>query len=277
MEITEILEDSFKYPIQDWTKILILGVLLLIPTIFAIFPVLALAFNQITAFWILFLIVIIIAIVSLLIVYGYCLSVTRESIFGSNDLPNLEFLKNIVDGLKLIVVNIVYYIIPLIVTIIVAYATGLFNNLSQLFTYMTQTYILTSQNATAIPQIPQELLVSLGVSLLIVGIVAFITFVLATLFFEIAVARLAETEKLSEIFNCKEIFEDIGKIGWGKYILWFILIYLILIAVSMILGALQTIPIVNLIISLLSLLLVLPFLLLFGSRALGLIYKESKE
>ena len=158
-----------------------------------------------------------------------------------------------------------------------AYATDLFNNFSRLFTYMTQAYNLTSQNATALPQIPQDLVLSAGVSLLIVGIVAFIVFTVASLFFEIAVARLAETEKLSEIFNCKEIFEDIGKIGWGKYILWFILIYLILIAVSMILGALQTIPIVNLIISLLSLLLVQPFLLLFESRALGLIYKESKN
>ena len=101
--------------------------------------------------------------------------------------------------------------------------------------------------------------------------------VISVIFFEIAVARLAETGKLSEIFNCREIFNDIGKIGWGKYIVWFILLYLILIVISLILTFLQSIQYLDLIIALLSILLIQPFLLLFSSRALGLIYRESKE
>ena len=275
MEITELFEDSLKYPIQDWVKLLILGALLLVPSILMALPIVAIVLRQAVAFWILSLIFIIVGIIILLIVSGYSLKVTRESILGVSDLPAFEWVKNIIDGLKLLVVEIAYYIIPLIITIVMFYVTGLFEKFAQLMLYSMQASLLASQNATA-PAIPQELVTGLVFDAFLVGIIAFIVFVLATLFLMIASARLAETEKLAEAFNCKEIFGDIAKIGWGKYIVWFILLYLIVFVISLVMGALQSIPFIGFIIALVTMLLVPPFILLFTARATGLIYKESK-
>jgi len=275
MEITELFKDSLKYPIQDWTKLLLLGVLFLIPSILAVIPLLAIALRQTVAFWILFLIFIIVGILVLLIISGYSLKITRETILENNDLPSLDYVKNIIDGLKLFAVEIVYYIIPLIITIIMIYVTGLFEKFTQIMHYTLQTSLLASQNATT-PVIPPELIMSFAFNAFFVGIISFIIFVLATLFLMIATARLAETEKLAEAFNCKEVFGDIAKIGWGKYIAWFILLFLIIFVISMIVGALQSIPFIGFIIVLVMILLVEPFILLFMYRATGLIYKESK-
>ena len=62
----------------------------------------------------------IISMIIFIMIYGYSLDIKRNTIHGINELPKLNFTKNLVDGVKTIFVTIVYTIIPLIITLIIA-------------------------------------------------------------------------------------------------------------------------------------------------------------
>ena len=46
-------------------------------------------------------------------------------------LPEFKWSDNIVDGLKVLVLNIVYMIIPVIITLVFAYALGVFSEFAE--------------------------------------------------------------------------------------------------------------------------------------------------
>jgi hypothetical protein len=94
MDVGEIILDAIKYPSSDWKKIIILGVILIIP---------------------------IVDFIGL----GYVLRIIKSTLAGVDDLPEFDDLVGLfIDGLKVLVVSIVYLIIPLIVLII-----GIFSSL----------------------------------------------------------------------------------------------------------------------------------------------------
>jgi len=68
-------------------------------------------------------------------------------------------------------------------------------------------------------------------------------------------------------FAVSEILQIIGKIGWGKYIIWLIVTSVISLAV----GALSSIPLIGWILSLI----VSPVLGVFAMRSAALIYNEA--
>jgi uncharacterized protein DUF4013 len=278
MNFVELFKDSLYYPSKNLSRVIILGVLILIPSIFVIFPFLAGIFNQYVAFISLGIVSLILFIVFMFIVNGYYLEVIKDTVLNSETLPEFQWRENFIDGFKVFVVHFVYYIIPTAITLLVAYLTGFFGNFA---TLLSRYSTAVAQNSTAAAAgstvVPPELLSSLYSSAIIVAIVAIILFIIFELFRNIATAKLAETGKLAAAFSIGEIFTDIGKIGWGNYIVWFILLFLILFVINAVVGALQTIPFLGFIISILSVILVSPYLLVFSGRALGLIYKKSKD
>lgn len=88
MEIGEIISESVKYPSSDWKKVIILGILTLLS----------------------------ILIIPAFLVMGYILRTIKASIAGLDELPEFdEWGEMFFDGLKVFVVEVVYFIIPLIV------------------------------------------------------------------------------------------------------------------------------------------------------------------
>jgi len=278
MEVIDIFKDSLVYPSKNWSKLLILGVLMLIPVFFLMVPLLAAVFNQFIGAAILGLICFIVFLILYLIVYGYSLSVIKETVNDSEEFPEFQWVKNLIDGIKYLVVSIVYSIIPIVVTLLLAYLTGFFENFANILNYTTATQGMYGNNISTIAPgtvtIPPELLINLYGSIAIVTIVAIILFIIFGLLMNIAIARLAKTDNLGDAFSVGEIFEDIANIGWGNYIIWTIL----LIVISFLFGVLASfvglIPIIG---SIIAVLLISPYILLLGSRALGLIYNESKS
>ncbi|MBZ9570280.1 DUF4013 domain-containing protein [Methanobrevibacter sp. TMH8] len=281
MNITELFENSLKYPAGNWVKVIILGVLLLIPSIFAILLGVSAIFRQPILTAVLGVIFVILLIVLTFIIYGYSLSVTRETISRSDDLPEFQWMKNFIDGIKYFIVHIVYYIIPVAITLLVAYLTGFFEQFATLWNYVLQSFTAASQNATITAtnatMIPPQLIADLQTSAIIVAVVAIILFIIFSLLLMIAIAKLAETNSLGAAVSLGDVFQDIGKIGWGKYIVWFILLYVIIFIIQAIVGALGSVPLLGFIIGIISVLVITPYLTIFSSRALGLIYNESKE
>ena len=97
MEIGEIISDSISFPSTDWTKVLILGIMLL------------------TSF---------IIIIPIFMVMGYCFRILKSSLAGFNELPDFEMLGEMFeDGLKVFIVNFIYFLIPTLVIIIGGWAS----------------------------------------------------------------------------------------------------------------------------------------------------------
>ena len=84
MNIKGNISDSLKYPIKNWIKIIILGIILIIPIV-----------N--------------------LIGLGYYLRILKSTIMGLDELPDFKSVGELfIDGIKLLIVGIIYTIVPLI-------------------------------------------------------------------------------------------------------------------------------------------------------------------
>ncbi|MCL2116254.1 MAG: DUF4013 domain-containing protein [Methanobrevibacter sp.] len=274
MNVTEIFKDSLIYPTKDLNKLVILGSLITIVAILAILTV----FSFITMSFSLPTVLGIITLISALIVgfiyNGYSLSIINETIENKqmveniNSFPDFNWSNNIVDGIKVWVLDIIYMIIPVIVTAIFAYV---------LLSFMPAPIgdLNITQLSTSLLSNPNSLEYSAQLNTLMIGVQGLFTILslVFTLFAKIAKVRLAETSRLSSIFEFEEIYNSIAKIGWGDYIVWFILLIVISSIIGVIMGIIFIIPIIGPIV---FFLLFVPFMLIFESRATGLIYNESK-
>jgi hypothetical protein len=265
MEVINLFKEALTYPTKDLNKVLLLGVLFVITGLVSILQVFGLSLGNNSTASIITTIFGIISIIVTLFIYGYGLNITRKTIALEAEIPDFNWAKDIVDGIKLLILEIVYYIIPVIVTLIVAYVTGAFNYLIQIMSY---SMLYGSTNA-----IPESVLVGAATSFLIVFFIGAILFIIFTLLVLIAIGKLAETGSLGAAINMKDVFNKIGEIGWGNYIVWIVVYVLILFVIGIILGIIQLIPFIGIII---GLLLISPYIQMFSSRALGLIYNESK-
>jgi len=264
MEVTELFKDALTYPTKDWTKLLILGVFFLIMGIFSVLASFGVSIQHNIGAVVFIAISALLTLIVTIFVRGYCLSITRETINLREDIPEFEWGKNFIDGLKLVVLEIVYYIIPIIITILLIFLTGAFTKMLEISNYII---------ATGATTIPQELLIDIVGSLSLVIIIGGIFYIIFSLLYNIAQAKLAETDSLGEACNMIEVFYKIGEIGWANYIIWLIVLFVISFVIGFVMGIIQLIPIIGMII---AFLLISPFLQMFSSRALGLLYNESK-
>jgi hypothetical protein len=257
MEVIELFKDALMYPTQDWKKIIILGVLAIIassPFVLMLFPLLLAGGSSsdiavaISGMFVFAFIGIILLLVLWIIYEGYGLSIIRKTIAMEDDLPEFEWGTLIIDGLKVLILGILYSIIPVIISVIL-----------MIFGIGISGLALTGSDAATGAS-------ALGITGLFVFFIIFVVAIIFQLLYTIALGRLAETNSLGAAINVMDIFDKIGEIGWANYIIWII----VLIIISAILGILMYIPLVGT-------LLVVPFIIMFSSRALGLLYNEAKN
>jgi hypothetical protein len=227
MEIGEIISDAVKYPSSNWKKVIILGVFFILS----------------------------IVIVGIFFVLGYFLRILKSTIAGVDELPEFDDWGDMfVDGLKVLVVYIVYLLIPGIVIV-----AGVFTSIASLAATNTSIY-------TA----PASFFALIGVT----GIIGYILALIFALFAYIAVANMAYYDEIEAAFRFSEILDKIKMIGWGKYIIWYIVMWVIALIVGLIAGILNIIPLIGTII---ALLVIYPYFVMFYSRSLGLIFVSSDE
>ena len=224
MDIGEIFSDSFGYPSKSLKRVVVLG-------ISALFSIL---------------------IIPLFIMFGYALRVIRKSIEGETEPPAFDDLgAMIVDGMKYLVVSIVYFLIPMILMGI---------GITSVITSETS-YDMMGGSASSIAFLTGSGLFLLGFLLMLV----------ISVIETIGVANMAHTGKLGAAFRFGEILRIIGSIGWCRYIIWYILltiVVLLFVAVGLLMGV---IPIVGS----LAYILVIAYAIIFQYRATGLIYREG--
>jgi hypothetical protein len=182
------------------------------------------------------------------IVLGYAARVLRESP-GTETPPKLEkYGEMFVDGAKVTFAALIYMLVPVILIAIGA---------SSLFAGM-----LSLQSQFAAPSVA---LGGTGVVLLLVGIILGI---ILLVLLAAGIAHMLKTGKFGKAFAFGEILKIIRAIGWGKYIVWIV----VLVIISVIIGGVAgLIPYVGWVISAI----ISPILSVFIFRSLGLLYNEG--
>lgn len=268
MQLGEIFTDALKYPLSDYKGWMIMGVVVLIGTLEAVFAQFGIYNDALySIFGILSL------IVSILLM-GYGLSVIKCAIDLEDEIPAFDWVANFVDGIKYIVVSIVYFIIPAIIVAIIGILTAS-GPLSAIFTESNIEKFAaingTVTQADILSIAPESVWTSLFTAIAVTAIIAIILFIIFAIFEYIAICRLAKYDSLGEAFRVGEIYSDIREIGILKIIAYLIIAIIISSIAGMIFAFVTAIPYVGVII---AALVGYSFILLFNNRALGLLYSE---
>jgi len=254
MDVANLFGDALKYPTQDFNKVLILGLLSVIGVIpifiLAILPLIFPTVGVIGASLTLIVIVTILLGALLSLIYsGYGLNIIKNTLALDSRPPEFDWGLILIDGLKVWVLGIIYSLIPAILY-------GVF------FLLMMGSF--TAANSANVGAI----MIGNFIFLAILGIVS----VIFELLYIVAIGKFAETDDLGAAANMIDVFHKIGEIGWGNFILWLIVIWIIFMVISVVVGILAFTVIGILIVGLLG----LPYIMMFTFRALGLLYNESR-
>jgi hypothetical protein len=177
------------------------------------------------------------------VVLGYLGNVIKEP-RDSKQLPPLDnYFELWIQGLKIFVASIIFMIIPLILTIPFIFLVAL--------SWISIPFLATVGWILAIP-------------LLLVGVL--LAFFLAIILV-MAIVNMLKKDSFSKAFAFGEIFDVIGKVGWGTYILWLLIIFIC----SIIVAGIGGIPLIGWILSLL----IAPIFGVFVAYSASLVYSEA--
>jgi len=212
-------------------------------------------------------------IVSLIIfplILGYIVRIYR----GEKPAPELkEWWAMFIDGLKLLVVNIIYAL-PVILLAIAAFlplisafiASGALS-----LDFATMTDAQADQWLTTHP----EILSAAGLMIVLL-LVTLIVAIIVTIFSFIGSIRFARTGRIGEGFNFQEILAQISRIGWLTYIAALIIIGIIGVVFWLLLQIFSLIPVIGGIIFLVVAIVLYPPFVLFVSRYAALVYERGE-
>ncbi|MDD1727461.1 MAG: DUF4013 domain-containing protein [Methanospirillum sp.] len=195
-------------------------------------------------------IVLIIGTIIFPLIMGYTLRVMK----GITPAPETDNYGGMfIDGIKMLIIGIVYMIIPCIIGLIIFVMSGGLGALTMLGMDVGD------------PGAYIGLLIgTVGISFLAFFILAFIF----GLFEIIGIMRFARSGSMGSAFEFSEIFAKIGSIGWVTYILAIIVLCVVMMVIQIILNV---IPVIGWLLSLI----VAPYLSIVGGRYYSLIYDAA--
>ena len=268
MNILELYKDSLFYPTKDIDKLLTLGVLFFLDGIISLLPSVTIALNQILATQILYFVSNLVGFIVIIIAIGYVCSIAKNTIVNL-DMPAIEIIKNFTNGIKVMLISIIYYIVPFSITFIIAYFTGVLGGIIDL------SLIYLNYGPEVVSYMDHLSHLNFNVDIMInIAIFGFILFLLVTLILPVAIMRFVDTNTMKSSLNFKEILEDISKITWKKYLIRLVFFPIVFMAILIVASVVLIIPFLGVII---FFLVALPFITIFSARTIGLIYVERKS
>ena len=201
MEIGEIISDALVYPFNNIKALIVYVILGVIAGIALGGTLVGIATGTqshnalLTGFT--GIIGTIISIIALLLIMGYELDIVKYGINRDPGAPGIDVVRQVVNAIKLLIVRIVYYIIPVIVGVI--------------------------------------LMLLLGRGILTLAIVFIVAIVFSLAAF-MGTCRLAKTENLGDVLAIGEAIGDISRVGIGKLIITIIAIFVIIFVIALIIG-----------------------------------------
>lgn len=238
--ILDIYKDALEYSAKDWKTLVILGVICIFSFLF------------LPAF--------------LIVGYNYRVIniAVRGIINGRDPLPDFsDLIEMFIDGVKVVIVQIAYLLVPFIIFMIFAGIAGSLNGVA-------------------------------SSSLMLIGcLITFVIFVVAELMINMGICHMAYNEgAFSKAFALNEIKEVIDEIGWFECIITYVGLIIITMVIGFVVSALIVIiftafgisgavlgadpsgifvlgVFIN---SAVSMFIVGPYLSIFNSRSIGLLY-----
>jgi len=200
MELGEIISDALVYPFQNIKALvvyLILGIILGIAVAGTLGGIIAgsMAKNALAVIGS-GIIGIIIALFIGFIITGYQLDIIKYGIERDNGAPGIDFIRQFFNGVKYFVVTIVYMIIPIIISAVLAV----------IFQHWLS------------------------------GLITFIVSIIFAFALMMGQCRLAKTEDLGYALAIGDAIGDISRVGIGKVVLFVVLIFVISFILAMIVG-----------------------------------------
>lgn len=267
MNLREIIMDAIKYPISDTRKFLIFCALIILMSLSTILPSYGVKNGTLS---------IILSLVTLIvsfIVLGYSVEVVKGGTEGDDTLPDFDYVKQFVIGIKALILEIIYFIIPLIIVLIVASASGLFSSFTKIVYSSIDAIDNGASNLTMImAAIPKSTMNTFTNSLTVTLIVAIILFIIFSLMSFTALVRFAKYGSGTEGLRFREILKDMSNVGFVKIIVTLIVIYIIAFILLAVVGLIGLIPYIGVFI---GIFVGMPFILLFLYRAIGLLYADA--
>ena len=200
MSINEMFSDALAYPFNNIKALLLYVVLGIIVALLggATIVDFAVAFTTKgvggAALAGLGIVGVILFVLVVFLVEGYALDIIKYGIERRSDGPGIDFGRQVSNAIKLVVVSIVYYIVPAIITLILS-----------LFL--------------------RDWLIA------VIGVILFIVFALANF---MAKCRLAKTDNLGDALAIGEAIGDISRVGIGNLLITVIVVFVILMIISFI-------------------------------------------
>ena len=266
MEILNIIKESLHYPVDDYKNWLMIAVLFLLSTIFASYLI---PRNDAVSY-----IGIILSILVGFVIAGISVSVMRTTFNHSDNVPQIDLQNNFIDGVKYVILSIIYYIIPAIVATILALGsiTQLQVNANKIIDIVTQPAFASASPEQVAQLIPKDLLISFASDILIIAVVFIVLFIIAEIFLTMAIPHFVKNESLASGLDIKAVFSKITSIGWGNYIIFLIALTIVATIIEIIATIIGVIPYVGILISGFVL---NSFLSLFMARAIALVYMQG--
>jgi hypothetical protein len=187
---------------------------------------------------------------------GYVIRIIKGTLAGLDDLPDFDEVGELfIDGLKVLVVGIVYAIPIWIISAIFGVIIGL------IFPATTPTYIDTTSTALITTMIVSY--AALIIAALIVGLIEIV-----------AIVNMAYYDgDLGAAFRFSDILNYISTIGWGKYIITYIVIALISGIITLVAGF------VGILIFFVGVIITIPLAMsycyMFGSRSIAMLFSDA--
>ena len=283
MNIGEIVKDAVNYPLSDWKKILMLGIIIVVTGITSV----SMSFGATNIY-----LISILAVIGFLIgflVNGYLFRIVKSSLDGKSGLPTFDNLIPMgVDGVKVFVAFVVY-LIPVIL-IISVFASAFFDSGSSLLESLgldPLNFLINSLNSVILPGIMSligildylSLVMPEGIFGVVIGL---LYMVIITPIFLVAIANMAYYDgELRSAFRFSEILDEIKSIGWVNLIKWYvttgILFLIILIVINTVIGYILSLAHLDILGGILISLIVLPYFYMYFARSVALYYMPDEE
>ena len=253
MNIGEIIGDAVRYPLSDPKKLFIFGIIFVFASLYS---------NFMTSSPVnvpLLLIFFLIGVIAIVFTFGYELRILRATLAGFIEIPDFdEPVDMFLDGLKVVVVGIAYTILLAIMLgilfIVLAIAAGGLTKLSP----------------------------GSGGSMVFLGIILIFILIVALFMYPSILMSLTNmvynNSDINAAFKFGEIFNKISNIGWGNFLVWYVvsgIIYLILLVIGVSIVGVFALIHIKIIGGILYPLLIIPYMSFFIYRFAALFYMSG--
>lgn len=254
MEFSKLFKDSLKYPTQNLHALIVFGIFFLLANLTSFYYKFTGKLDIGTVF-----ILQIIALVVWFFISGYLLSIIKSTVEGLDDVPDISLKNDAVVGIKSLVIVVVYSLLPGLIIGFILSGFGLigFGDVSAIDIENIHGSLSHAVTTTGILSVVIGALVSMVVLLIFSSLLL------------MAECSLALTGKIKTGLNFKKAWKEVSAIGWGTFIIWDIILFLIVAILALISSLITQIPIVGIFI---EYIIISPFIAMFVARATGLMH-----